>query len=226
VDRSQRIAFGITAAVALIGFGFSAAADLSVTRPAIALWVVGGGALLFVVVAALWPERVKLDFKPQPPEPLLGDPNWLKLAVRVTNRKRTGTFQASAITPLSNVPQPNYNVGALAWEGRIEPAVMIPGKGGIFDLYVAAVDQPRRKVRFVGPASVYSHGDQQVGTELDPTAEFIEFVMDVRDTTRDKSAKKRVRIEFDPASNYPTLTVTDPQRGAPWRRVRREADPH
>jgi hypothetical protein len=65
-------------------------------------------------------------------------------------------------------------------------------------------------VRFVGPASAYSRGEQQRGAELQPTADFIDFVVDVRDTTRDRSVKRRVRIDFAPDSNYPTLTLTEP----------------
>jgi hypothetical protein len=210
VDRTQRITSGLAVVTTLAGFGFSAAADLTITRPALAFWAAAGLAILAVLWTAFWSERVRLDFDAQVPEPLLYDPNVLKLAVRVTNRNRTGVFEARAVTPLSNVPQPNYNAGNLAWEGRTESAVRIDGESGIFDLYVANVDRPRRKVRFVGPASAYSHGDQQLGTELEPTADFIDFEIDVRDTTRDKGVRKRVRIDFAPDSNDPTLTVTDP----------------
>jgi hypothetical protein len=196
--------------VALAGFGFSAAAELTVTPWAIGFWAAAALAAVTVISTMLWPQHVALDFKVQTPEPLAVDPNILKLTLRVKNLKRTGMFEARGVTTVSNVSRPDYHVGNLAWEGRGEPTVRI-WSGGLFDLYLARVDVPRRVVRFIGPASVYSEDRGQTrGEELQPTADHVDFEMEVRDTSRDRGVTKRVRIDFDEESNYPKLTVSDP----------------
>lgn len=138
---------------------------------------------------------------------LAHDPSIIKLSLRVRNSDRTGTFIARAVSEVENVLPPGYHPGNLAWEGSAKDTITIYGEGGIHDIVVAHVDRSRRKVRFIGPESVYTQpGQQQVGMEVEPTADHITFTLQVRETKRETGTQARILVHFD-SNGYPRLAL-------------------